>query len=136
MTYSHILVPVAFGEVEHSRQALDLARANLAPGGRITLLHAVDIPPPYVMQYVPEGVISAKQHEIRDEMTEILGDTPNSEAVTVEGAPGRAIAAWARDHDVDLIVLHSHRPGPADLVWGSTAAYVVRHVTCSVHVLR
>jgi nucleotide-binding universal stress UspA family protein len=33
-------------------------------------------------------------------------------------------------------VIASHRPGMADLLIGSTAAQVVRHAPCAVHVLR
>ena len=37
---------------------------------------------------------------------------------------------------VDLIVLASHRPEFTDVIWGSTAGHVVRHVSCAVHVQR
>ncbi|WP_170501927.1 universal stress protein, partial [Ruegeria atlantica] len=37
---------------------------------------------------------------------------------------------------IDCIVLASHKPGMKDFFLGSTAALVVRHARCSVHVLR
>ena len=38
--------------------------------------------------------------------------------------------------DTDCVVIASHRPGLQDYLLGSTAARVVRHAACSVHVLR
>jgi len=42
----------------------------------------------------------------------------------------------AKEKDVDLIIIASHRPGLQDYFLGSTAAKVVRHATCSVLVVR
>ena len=36
----------------------------------------------------------------------------------------------------DLLIIASHRPGLQDYFLGSTAAHVVRHAACSVHVIR
>ncbi len=39
-------------------------------------------------------------------------------------------------HAVDCIVIGSHKPGLSDYLLGSTAARVVRHAPCAVHVYR
>ncbi|MEO0359386.1 MAG: universal stress protein, partial [Pseudomonadota bacterium] len=49
---------------------------------------------------------------------------------------GRTITDWARDKGADLIVIASHRPTMSDIFLGSTAAWVVRHADCPVHVIR
>ena len=42
----------------------------------------------------------------------------------------------AKEKDVNLIIIASHRPGLQDYFLGSTAAKVVRHANCSVLVVR
>jgi nucleotide-binding universal stress UspA family protein len=42
----------------------------------------------------------------------------------------------AKERNVDLIIIASHRPGFQDYFLGSTAAKVVRHANCSVLVVR
>ena len=42
----------------------------------------------------------------------------------------------ARDRDVDLIVMASHRPEMLDYLIGPNAAHVARHAACSVLILR
>jgi nucleotide-binding universal stress UspA family protein len=56
--------------------------------------------------------------------------------VAVTGHSARSILDYAEAHDVDCIVIASHRPGLQDFFLGSTAARVVRHATCAVHVVR
>jgi nucleotide-binding universal stress UspA family protein len=54
----------------------------------------------------------------------------------LKGHIGRTIADYAAEAAVDCIVIGSHRPGLTDYFLGSTAARVVRHAPCAVHVLR
>jgi nucleotide-binding universal stress UspA family protein len=56
--------------------------------------------------------------------------------VVIEGHSGRSILDHAAENDVDCIIIASHRPGMQDYFLGSTAAQVVRHATCAVHVVR
>ncbi|MEP4424264.1 MAG: universal stress protein, partial [Nitratireductor sp.] len=46
------------------------------------------------------------------------------------------ILAVAKEKQADVIVIASHKPGLQDYLIGSTAARVVRHAACSVHVMR
>ena len=57
-------------------------------------------------------------------------------AVVVHGHAGGSIVDYATKHGCDCIVIASHRPGVEDYLLGSTAARVVRHAACSVHVMR
>ena len=66
----------------------------------------------------------------------LAAGVPGAGAVLVDGHSGRTILDYAEAKSSDLIVIASHRPGMADMLIGSTAAQVVRHATCAVHVLR
>ena len=52
------------------------------------------------------------------------------------GSIGHEILAAARDRDVDLIVMASHRPEMLDYLIGPNAAHVAQHAACSVLILR
>jgi len=52
------------------------------------------------------------------------------------GEPAREIIAYAEEVGADCIIVGSHKPELQDYLLGSTAARVVRHAPCSVHVLR
>ena len=54
----------------------------------------------------------------------------------IKGHSGRSIVDVAKDIHADCIVIGSHKPGLIDYLLGSTAARVVRHAPCAVHVLR
>ena len=134
--YSNILVPVAMEENEDFRAPLAVARALASEGAAITLLHVFEQPPAYALHYVPADLMKATRDGIVSALEAAVADLPGGRAVVIDGAPGRSISDWAARHGVDLIVMASHRPGMGDVIWGSTAAHVVRHVACAVHVLR
>jgi nucleotide-binding universal stress UspA family protein len=52
------------------------------------------------------------------------------------GSIGHEILTAARDRDIDLIVMASHRPEMLDYLIGPNAAHVARHAGCSVLILR
>ena len=55
----------------------------------------------------------------------------------VEGSPKTEIIRYARDHDIDLIVLSTHgRTGLAHVLMGSVAESVVRTAPCPVLTVR
>ena len=126
--YSNILVPVAFEDGAQHEASLNIARKLASDGAKITLFHALETPPAYALQYVPADIVA--------ELQGIAEGVPGGHAVLVDGHPGRSICEWAATDGVDLIVMASHRPGMSDVIWGSTAAHVVRHVACAVHVQR
>lgn len=140
MAAKHILACVDFSE--HSTAALsevgEYARAN---GSKVTLIHIADpqafIPPQAVLE--PAMITDQRAHEttlvsLRDEH---LDGLEVEIAVVEDHAPARAICDYARDHDVDLIVVGSHgRGGMERWLIGSVAERVVRHASTNVYVVR
>lgn len=136
--YSNILVPVAFdqGSDAKIRSATAVAQALAAEGARITFLHVLEQVPGYVASYLPADYTAQARVGIEKELNDIAAQVPGATGLVVSGHSGRTILDWADDNDTDLIVIASHRPGMQDLLLGSTAAQVVRHAGCAVHVLR
>lgn len=134
--YKHILVPIALDHSPQTGEALALAEKLLEDGGRITALTVMEAIPPYVAQYLPEGQEQTNRQSVLAELRAELGGTKDAHANVVTGHAGRTIVEYAEEHDADCIVIASHRPGLQDYFLGSTAARVVRHAPCAVHVLR
>jgi nucleotide-binding universal stress UspA family protein len=134
--YTKILVPVSFDTERDSKGALGIAQALSAEGGTITLIHVMESIPGYAISYMPTEYVSESRQAIEKELAEMSSDLPNAEVVVIEGHSGRTIVDWAEENGSDCIVIASHRPGMQDLLLGSTAANVVRHAKCAVHVLR
>jgi len=136
--YGAILIPVADDVPARTDAAIATARALLAPGGTLTLLHVLEHIPAYVETYIPE-TLRGRAHADAVEMLAGIaardGGGPMRQNVSMgHGAGG--ILDFAKAHDIDCIVISSHRPEFQDVFFGSTAASVVRHAPCSVHVLR
>jgi nucleotide-binding universal stress UspA family protein len=92
--------------------------------------------PAYASSYLPAGYQNEARTAVEARLSEMAGTLPDASAHVVEGHSGRTILDWAESHSPDCIVIASHRPGMQDLLLGSTAAKVVRHATCAVHVIR
>jgi len=61
----------------------------------------------------------------------------NAQAVIEVGHPAARIVDYAREHNVDLIVICTHgRTGLARWVYGSVAHSVLQHAPCSVFLIR
>lgn len=134
--YKHILVAVAIDAMNSSEQSLQAAKLLAGKDGRVTLLHVREEIPGYASPYIPEG-FDAEQKELAHKHLEALADQlENATAVVVTGHAGRSIIDWADNNKVDCIIVASHRPGLQDYFLGSTAARVVRHAQCAVHILR
>jgi nucleotide-binding universal stress UspA family protein len=129
-------VPVVFDETRDAARALRVARALAAEGATVTLLHVMEAIPAYAINYVPESFRTEARRAIQEELAVMAEDLPGGRGVVVDGHAGRTILDHARDMQADCIVIASHRPGIQDYLLGSTAAHVVRHAPCSVHVLR
>jgi universal stress protein F len=134
--YTNILVPVAFETGRDTMKSIEIAEAIAGPDAKITALHVIEEVPSYVAQYLPEGQVDHNLHEIEDLLTQKLNQHGKVKVKVIEGHAGHSIVDYASDNKVDCIVIASHRPGLQDLFLGSTAARVVRHAPCSVHVVR
>ena len=135
--YSHILVPVAIEHGNRGATAIKIATKLLSEGGKITLYHVMEDVPAYAASYLPHGLRDAHRKEATTELEKLAGSVSADCAVIVDhGHSSTTILQHAADHGVDCIVLASHKPGFEDYFLGSTAARVVRHARCSVHILR
>lgn len=134
--YTNILLPIALDHDRDVKRAIDVARTLHAPEGKITALTVMEELPSYATQYLPEGHAEAQKDEVLAQMREKLGFAEDIEVATVHGPAGQEILHFAETLGCDLIVVASHRPGLQDYFLGSTAARVVRHATCAVHVVR
>ncbi len=134
--YKSILVPVALDHKHDTSEAIEVARRLRSEGGKITLLSVVEVIPGYVAGYLPEGQLEKNRAENEATLMAKAGELDGVEAKVIVGHPGGSIVDYAKDHNVDLIVIASHKPGLQDFFLGSTAARVVRYSQCPVHVLR
>lgn len=134
--YDKLLVPVAFDQNHDGHRGVAVAKALANPGARITLLHVMEEVPGFAISYLPQDFQDEGRAAVTKALEAYTEDMDNAHIAIVEGHPGRTIVDWAEDHGADCIVISSHRPGLQDYFLGSTAARVVRHAACAVHVLR
>ena len=133
--YKKILVPMA---LDHgvSPDTLQIAKALSGGAGQIIALHVYEAPQGSVRSYLDED---AQKEGIARARADLADKTAHLDDVTAEMIVGhtyRSIIDYAVDHDIDCIVMGSHKPGFSDYLLGSTAARVVRHAPCAVHVYR
>ena len=134
--YSNILVPVLFDDDARIQKALEVARTLATPDGRITVMHVMEDVPGYAMRYLSDDFMKTAGDAIAAQLKDLAATLPNARGVLIHGHSGRSILEYAREHENDLIVIASHRPGMQDLVLGSTATQITRHAPAAVHVLR
>lgn len=133
--YQNILVPITQDHAATIAGSMAAARALLSEGGRITLLTVLAEIPSYVSHYLPQDQLQRNLVDVRAELeAEFAGQ---GAAIEVRaGHAAQTILDLAREGGHDCIIIASHRPGMQDYFLGSTAARVVRHAQCAVHVLR
>jgi len=134
--YKSILIPVALNHNGTIAPALGIARILRADGGSITALSVVEPVPSFVKQYLPDGQIEKNCAATMTDLLDNLHGADDVKPEVLQGNPGLTILEFAAKTGIDLIVVASHKPGLQDFFLGSTAARVVRHAQCSVHVLR
>ncbi len=133
--YAKILVPMA---LDHgiSAQTLEIAKALSGGTGKVIALHVHEAPQGSVLAYLDADVIEEGFEKARKLMHDKLAGIDGIEAVLIKGHTYRTIIDFAAEQGVDCIVIGSHKPGLSDYLLGSTAARVVRHAPCAVHVHR
>ncbi|MEX0281467.1 MAG: universal stress protein [Arenibacterium sp.] len=134
--YHNILIPIALDHEHDVSRAIAIARSLVAEGGRITALHVAESVPGYVSQYLPPGHTEQMRAEQLESLKELIANSDDIEAELIPGHSSNTILEYATNHKSDLIIIDSHRPGLQDYFLGSTAARVVRHAHCAVHVIR
>ncbi|MDP2083649.1 MAG: universal stress protein, partial [Gemmobacter sp.] len=108
----------------------------MSPGGKITVLTVIEAIPSYVAQYLPQDQQDRNRTDMETALAaEFAGQADVAVKVKI-GHAAQTILDVAEDNKHDCVVIASHRPGLQDYFLGSTAARVVRHAQCGVHVLR
>lgn len=133
--YRKILVPMA---LDHgvSSDTLKIAQALSSDGATIIALHVYEAPQGSVAAFLSE---EAQKEAVARARADLVAKTAHLDGVQVEMVIGhtyRSIIDYAAEQDVECIVMGSHKPGFSDYLLGSTAARVVRHAPCAVHVYR
>jgi nucleotide-binding universal stress UspA family protein len=134
--YHNILVPVVFDNEHDITAPIKLAGILKTPEAKITFLHVIEHVPSYAISYITQDLQDELRVALQNELEKLAERLPGAKGHVVEGHSGRTIVEYANEHNHDLIVIASHRPGLEDYFLGSTASHVVRHASCAVHVVR
>lgn len=132
--YRSILVPIAYESGQDAAAELAAARQLASPGGHVTLVHVMEPPALLAPSYEPEGWREDLRAAILADLARLAETVPGGTALLDEGDPAERILAHAAELGADCIVLATHRMDRT--LFGSTAAHVVRHAPCAVHLLR
>lgn len=116
--------------------AMSAGVALRGPGGKITFLNVIEELPRYAMAHVADDFTLKSRDFALDELKKLQAKIDAAEIAYESGHPGRTIVDFAERAGVDCIVVASHQPGVQDFFLGSTAAHVLRHARCAVHVVR
>lgn len=141
----NILAAIDLVHVDHHADILKTAArfAELDPDGRLVVVTVIpDFGMSIVGTYFEKGAEKkALQHaaeELHGVITRHLGadEDKRIKHVVCHGNAYEEILDTAKTFEADLIVMGAHKPGIRDYLLGPNAARVVRHSTCSVHVVR
>ncbi len=117
-------------------KAIDAARSLKSKNGEIIAVHVYEPLRGSVSTFVSKEIVADALKRAKDSLAERIGAAKDVEAVLLKGHSGRAVTEYAKKVGADCIIVGSHKPGLSDHFLGSTAARIVRHSPCSVHVLR
>jgi nucleotide-binding universal stress UspA family protein len=138
-----ILVPVDFSSCSREGLRYAIGFANEF-GARIILLHATYLgyiyssegTAIYDIPALQKAARKTAEHKMRELVRSVNFGHVKFETVFTEGSPVLDICAYAKDHDVDLIITSTHGlTGFKHVLIGSIAEQVVRHAPCSVLVV-
>jgi len=133
--YKKIIVSMALDHGFGPR-ALELARKLKSEDGKITAIHVFEPLRNPVSLYVPKEYLEKVRQSSIKEINSRIGDEKDVEGVVLKGSSGLVVTDYAKEVGADFIIVGSHKPGVKDYLLGSTAARIVRHAHCAVHVLR
>ncbi len=134
--YKSILVPIAPDHQRDTKAAIELAEKLRDANGKITLLSIIEYIPPYIAQQLPDDQMTKNVVDAKILLQEDADGHQNTSIDVVMGHAANSILDYTEKYGMDCIIVASHRPGYQDYFLGSTAARVVRHAMCAVHVLR
>jgi len=133
--YNKILVSVS---LDHgiSTRAIEIAQKLKSEGGQIIAIHVLEPIPAAASVHLSADQLQSIEQLAQEELAKQIDPVTHIEGVILEGHPGHIIPMFALEHDIDCIIMDAHKPEIADYLLGSTAARVVRHAHCAVHILR
>lgn len=133
--YKKIIVSLA---LEHgiAQQGFKTARALGVEGAEIIAVHVYEPLQGSASAFVDEEVVAKALQGAKDKLAARVANESDVESILIKGHSGRAVTDYAEKIGADCIIVGSHKPGLSDYFLGSTAARIVRHALCSVHVLR
>lgn len=134
--YKNILVPVLLDSSRSTQASYEVARALADEDAKFTVIHVLEAVPVYVEAQIPTEAL-AESHKVAEAaLRRSVEDFPDVAIALVSGHSGQTILEYAEANAIDCIILASHQPNVTDFFLGSTAARVVRHAKCAVHVIR
>lgn len=134
--YKNILVPVLLDGAHDTQSSYRAAQTLADDGAKLTVMHVMETIPSFVIAQIPKDTLARSHKDAEEALEKSAAELPGATTCLASGNPGRVIVDYATEHDIDCIVVASHRPGIEDYFLGSTAARVVRHAQCTVHVIR
>jgi nucleotide-binding universal stress UspA family protein len=145
ISLKNILVPTDFSDM--SLQAMRYARSFAETyEARLNLLHVVDEASMYWMAMGPNSIpmgpssdelVEIAEKEMEKFIGEHLADVADVGRKVVLGRPFAEIVKFAREEEIDLIVLCTHgRGGLQHVLLGSVTEKVVRKAPCPVLTVR
>jgi nucleotide-binding universal stress UspA family protein len=138
-----ILVPVDFSTCSREGLRYAIAFANEF-GAKLILLHTTYLgyiyscegTAIYDIPALQKAARKAAERKMRDLVRSLDFGAVKFETAFTDGSPVVDICAFAKDHDVDLIITSTHGfTGFTHVLIGSIAEQVVRHALCSVLVV-
>ena len=138
-----ILVPVDFSSCSREGLRYAIAFANEF-GAKIILLHATYVgyiysaegTALYDIPALQKAARKAAERKMRELVRSLDFGAVKFETAFTDGSPVVDICAYAKDHDVELIITSTHGfTGFTHVLIGSVAEQVVRHAPCSVLVV-
>ena len=144
MEIKKILFPTDFSE--GSSDALDYA-IDMAKryGSKLYLVHVLYDIAKAAGWYVPHSSMDEMYKDIEKSAEKELGrfgleesrKLAGVERIVLKGVPHTEIVKFAKDNKIDLIIMGTHgRKGMGRILFGSTAAQVVRYAPCPVFAVR
>ena len=138
MNVKNILCPVDFSD--RSKSALAFA-TSLAKehGAELHIVYSYEEPYAYTDSGMSGFVMPA---DMNPDKELLLGQKPTDNAVRYRqkfliGSPTSTLVNYAKDNDIDLIVMATHgRTGLGRLLMGSVAEAVLRRASCPVMTLK
>ncbi len=136
-----VLAPIDFSEysTDAMRSAWELARDL---GAEMHIVHVVAPHHTFLDQQSTEiARESAMAEQAEEELIRIrkadFANSPKITTVVLRGAPAVKLAEYARENQIDLIMIATHgHTGPNGIIIGSVAEKLARNAPCSVLIYR